>query len=356
MIQCLQNVTHNWVLGLPPQSELTPNTIYFVKTEEGIDMYVTGNTPVPYLVGGGGGTPINLTSPNGTITITNGEQIDVAQSVIDSIVTLHNIFPDLQGGLLNEYYHLSAAEHAYVAEMVLEDKLGDLYSLINLLATPPTYVQPMSVLTGTSGTYEVGASVSVSISQTFTQNDGGAKQSEQILKNGVVVSNSSTFTETLSVPLGNTVYSGKVNYAEGICKPNNLGVIDCNNHILAGQTTSPDRTIVGGYRRYAANVANFPATGVDLRTQLVSTSVVNTANTFSFTTGTTNRRFVIAIPSSKNLVSVINAGTNENLTFTLSSTITTVPDASGTNQSYKVYTLENAVPFSTNYTLNVTLS
>lgn len=56
-------------------------------------------------------------------------------------------------------------------------------------------------------------------------------------------------------------------------------------------------------------------------------------------------------------MSVVNSGTNENLTtgFTLTG-ITTIPDAGGTDRNYKVYIMENAIPFSTNYTINVILS
>jgi len=347
---CLENVVHNWVLGLPAEPEA--RNIYFVKIEGGILTYVTDGQGAPYLVGGGGGSQITLTSPNGTISITNGQDIDISQDILDSIISLHNLFPDLQGGLLDEYYHLNLAQHTYLTNVADNDLIG---LILDAISIPPTYVYPTSVLSGTSGTFEVGTTLSVALTQTFTQNDGGAKISEFISKNGVAFPSGSTLSENITVPLGNTIYSGQVQYAEGDCKNNNVGVETCEGRIPAGHTTSPNKVVIGGFRRYANNIDVFPINGLALRTALIGSSVINTPNTFSFTTGTINKRFIIAIPDTKTLVSAINSGTNETLGFSLSTSITSVPDAAGTNQSYKVYTLENAVPFSSNYTINVTL-
>lgn len=115
-------------------------------------------------------------------------------------------------------------------------------------------------------------------------------------------------------------------------------------------------TVTWQFRYFRGAVATIPTDGESLRTAMLSDSIISNANTFSFTTGTTLKDFVIAIPNHKTLVEAKNAGTNENLPFVLSGTITTVPDAGGTPRAYKVYTLSNAVPFSTNYNINVTLS
>jgi len=249
-------------------------------------------------------------------------------------------------------WHLDLTQYNYLTNVANNDIIG---AIIGAITEPYPYVAPTSSITNVAGTYEVGSTQSISITQTFTQNNGGTKISEVITKNGVTASTTSSFSETLTVPLGNTTYSGSVSYGEGECQINNLGILDCTGHITAGNTTSPPRVVLGALRRYASSVSTLPTTGSGLRTALLGTSVINTANNFTFTTGTTNRRFVIAIPATKTLSTVQNTGTNEFLNFTLSSTITTVPDAAGTNQSYKVYTLENAVPFPNNYTLNVIL-
>jgi len=352
---CLPNVTFHWLLGLP--SPAAPHAFYFILDAPNIKTYITDESGVPYLIGGSGSGDITLTSSDGSIFI-NGYDLTLSQGIIDTIITLHNSFPDLQGGdvSLSEFFHLKMAEHTYLTDVVANDSIGQILDYINLLATPPTYVAPTSSITNVSNTYEVGSTVGIDIIQTFIQNNAGEKTSETITKNGSVVSNTNVFTESLTITAGNTVYSGNVNYEEGDCLPNNIGAEDCTDRIPAGTTTSPQRTVIGALRRYAGSVATLPTTGASLRVTLLGTSVINTANNFTFTTGTTNRRFVIAVPSAKTLVSVQNTGTNEFITFTLNNTITSVPDAAGTNQPYKYYTLENAVPFSTNYTLNVILS
>lgn len=115
-------------------------------------------------------------------------------------------------------------------------------------------------------------------------------------------------------------------------------------------------TVTWNFRYFRGAVSAIPADGAALRTTMLSNSIISNGNTFSFTTGTTLKDFVIAIPNHKTLVEAKNMGTNENLPFVLSDTITTVPDAGGTPRAYKVYTLSNAVPFSSNYNINITLS
>lgn len=107
-------VVHNFVTNNLP-STLFPYNIYFVKVGGSIQMYVTDMNSTPYLIGGSGGD-ITLTSPNGTIAI-NGYGIDVSPSVLNSIITLHNNFPDLQGGT----WHLTEEQHTRVLELIYQN-------------------------------------------------------------------------------------------------------------------------------------------------------------------------------------------------------------------------------------------
>lgn len=107
---------HHWVLGLPANP--APLNIYFVKTSEStVSMYVTNAKGKPFLVSGGGGG-ITLTSPNGTISITDGTKLDISQSVLNDIISLHNLFPDLQGGSPGQYYHLTEAQYLAVLGLI----------------------------------------------------------------------------------------------------------------------------------------------------------------------------------------------------------------------------------------------
>lgn len=71
---CKDNININWVKKLP--KEFCGNTIYFVKTSTGINMYVTNYQGVPFLIGGSssGGGDITITSPNNTISIQQNDQ------------------------------------------------------------------------------------------------------------------------------------------------------------------------------------------------------------------------------------------------------------------------------------------
>lgn len=104
-----ENVVHNWVLGLPQQSELIPHSIYFVLSSEGVQLYTTDANSNAHLVTKD--TEINLSSPNNTVIINNGTEIDVNPNILANIISLHNEFPDLQGGVSGEYYHLTQEEH-----------------------------------------------------------------------------------------------------------------------------------------------------------------------------------------------------------------------------------------------------
>lgn len=297
--ECLDSVLHFWVNSLP--EKLEKHAIYFVKQGQNILMYVTNVKGKAFLVSGGGGTGITLTSPNGTIDITNGSQIDVSETVLGTIVTLHNSFEDLQGGLLNQYYHLTQAEHTYLTEVVQNDSIGALEDAINMLATPPTYFPPTSSLNNITATYEVGSSQNISITQTFVQNDGGAKISETITKNNSVVSTTNTYSETLTVPLGATNYAGTVTYGQGDCKTNNIGIIDCNGRIEAGTVASPTRTITGIYPVFSYKSSS-PITAASMVTAiqsgLATKYLVQSTGTFAINYAPNQEYVAVAYPAS----------------------------------------------------------
>jgi len=356
------------VNGRVPESQLPsyidqvqeyPTRPNFPVTGQSDIIYVAADTSTAYRWSGTTYVQIGSGLVLGTTSSTAGRGDYTQAAYTHSQVTGANPHATTHAQILaplGGQWHLQEAEHDYLADVVANDDIGNIY---NLLRQNPTYVTPVSYIQSSPNvfnSYEVGTSVGVNISQFYTQNNGGNPTSQVIYKNTNTVSTGSTFTETLTVPNGTTAYSGKVFYAQGACLNDNLGQQNCTGRIPSGSTTSPEQIIMGLYRKYGGSVSAFPTNGTNLRTALLSSSVVNSSNTFSFTTGTTNRRFVIAIPATKTLVSAQNTGTNEFLTFTLDNSVTTVPDAANTSVSYKYYTLQNAVPFSNNYTINVTIS
>lgn len=116
-------------------------------------------------------------------------------------------------------------------------------------------------------------------------------------------------------------------------------------------------TINWGYRRYSGSMSSLPTTGNQIRTALLSSSVINTSDSFSFSSGTTNNIFVIAVVG-KIITNVLNTTANENLTsgFILSSEITSTPDGGGNPVATRVYIMQNGSPFPSNQNLQVTLT
>jgi len=267
----------------------------------------------------------------------------------------HNSLLGLQPIDNEDYYHLSQEQYDYLSSLVTNDDIQDIRDDINLLAPIPVYIQPETFITDITSTNESGTSINVNITQDFIQNDAGVLINRSIIKNGITVSTNGSFNETVILPLGTITYLGNANYSQGLCKNNIIGNQNCTGRIEAGNINSNNVILTGISRLFAGSVDVFPVNNTEVRSKLLSQSVVTNSNSLVFTTGTVNRRFVIAIPNNKTLVSAINSGTNERLNFTLDNTITTVPDAGGTNITYKIYKLENAVPFSNNYTINIIL-
>lgn len=121
MINCINNVRHFWVLGLP--DNLDSHSIYFVRTLTGVMTYVTDSHGVAFLIGGDS-TSLTITSPDGSIDIVNTEgnfELQVAADLISRIKEFHNEFTDLQGGAPGEYYHLSESDYTALLDLVSRD-------------------------------------------------------------------------------------------------------------------------------------------------------------------------------------------------------------------------------------------
>ncbi len=137
----------------------------------------------------------------------------------------------------------------------------------------PNYITPTVDMTTPSALQKVGASYGVSLTLTYNQNDGGAITSQSIEKNGVEVSNTNTFAETLLVPIGLTTYKGTVNYAQGPIKDNSIGIPDPVGRIPAG-SKSVTKTVEGVYPLFAATSSITVGTEQSLVSMLVGNNVV----------------------------------------------------------------------------------
>lgn len=223
---------------------------------------------------------------------------------------------------------------------------------------PPTYTDPTSSLSvSPSSTQEIGSTVNYTISPSFTQNDAGALSQVVLKDDGNIVSTQST-TSTFTivgktVQAGSVVLSGEYTYGQGGVKDDNFGNPDPTGRIEAGTITS-NLSVSGAYFNWYGSDSQAPSDSDDIRALGSSFS-----NSFTLNTGNSNTKMIIAIPSTKNLVSVIDQDAlNANITanYILSGTINQVEDGGGNLVSYKVYVLTIASAYSSNHRHNVTLS
>lgn len=215
---------------------------------------------------------------------------------------------------------------------------------------PAVYLPPSATLNNVSQDVENGTTLAqINLQVDFTQRDAGAATAYQILKNGTVIANAaSTSLSNEVIPLGNIMFRGLVDFAQGAVKQNNFGEDDPAGQIQAGQILTNVRTISGTQRSFFGSVASSPLNSAEARSL---TKIKSSSNSFSFYADQKNN--AVIVPQGKNLSSVVSSN-NETLTPQFTSQAITVNDAAGTPQNYTIYNLETAQPLEA--TLNVTLS
>ena len=90
---------------------------------------------------------------------------------------------------------------------------------------------------------------------------------------------------------------------------------------------------------------------------LSTKSFTDSANTFNLNTGTSLRRFVVALPSASSITQVLDLDAlNANITNSYTMSTIQVQDYAGVNTDYKVYIMTNAIPYTDNHRHQVTRS
>ncbi len=236
--------------------------------------------------------------------------------------------------------------------------INDFLKMASQKRIAPVYIAPtLSMAIDQSGTKEVGESVIVNLSTTYNNNDAGAANRTRYYLGASVIEDQSGLatekTHALSVAEGSNTYKVVVDYNAGAVKNDNLGDPWPAGQIPAG-SLEVNRTLSGAFAHfYGANGNTTPTDGASVRALSKSFST-----SFTLNTGATDKVFVIAVPTTKVLDTVIDQDAlNANITasFVLSATVTTVPDASGADVNYNVYVMENAVAFPSNHRLLITL-
>jgi hypothetical protein len=146
---------------------------------------------------------------------------------------------------------------------------------------------------------------------------------------------------------GSNTFNASVSYAEG---PQPLDSVGGNfSTPLAAGSLNSSKSITGRYKQFYGVTDTTPTTSTEVRA-----FSSNYTNTNTFVTPTfSDIKFVIAIPATRNLVSVVTSN-NETITANFVLDTFNVNDASGTPVSYKVYTFTSVTPLGV--TATVTLS
>ena len=201
---------------------------------------------------------------------------------------------------------------------------------------PPTYYQPTAGVSGSpsSGNYEIGSSFSVTLSSSFTQNDAGALTSTVYYKNGSAISgNIAAFS---NITTTQTLYVAK-SYAQGTCKTNNKGTIDCTGRINAGAVNSGSLTYNVFPTYYYGFVTNISPSDAEVRA--AGNSFLSTSRTLSgsLPAPSTSSYIIFAYPSSFGTATITVGGLG--ITFNLTQRV--LVNASGNSQLYNIYISPN---------------
>ena len=204
----------------------------------------------------------------------------------------------------------------------------------------PTYLQPVvSLTTSPAGaTVEMGYNPGlITLSNIFTQNNGGAVTATTYYKNdvslGVGITSNSPGTIT-----SNITYKVIVNYAQGPILNDNLGIPDATGRISAGTATSAYITFTPQSKKYwgASNSQTISNASIISNGEYYSSP---SKAVFGITISGTQFVYYAYPAIGADLTSILVGGFESINSFTKS--IQSVTNASGYTQNYKVYISNN---------------
>ena len=218
------------------------------------------------------------------------------------------------------------------------------------------YTQPIvSLSMPYSSPGETGRVITLTLTPGFTQNDAGAVNQVVFKQDGNIIQTQSDLTPFVigvEAILGDIVMSVEISYDAGVIKLDELGN-PAAGQILAG-TSIASKNFTGGLRKWFGPYGITPPTiGTDIRTLDYSYD-----ETFILQTGNTSLYQVIAVPTTREIVSVIDldaASLDITTAYLLSGSILRVPDGGGTLIDYNVYLSQTALPYSFSHQHSVTL-
>jgi hypothetical protein len=202
----------------------------------------------------------------------------------------------------------------------------------------PTYTAPtVSISSTQSGSYEIGTNINVTLSNTFTQNNGGSATGTTYYKNSVSLG-TGVSTNNHGVLSTSISYSVTVTYGAGTTiLNNNLGTPDATGQIPAGSKSSSLTISPFAYKYWGSSVSN----AIDDATLRAGTNENSGKAKSSFTIPISGSKYIFyAYPASLGVLSSISVGGFDSFdTFT--KTTRDVTNASGYTQSYNIYISNN---------------
>lgn len=312
------------------------------------------------------GSDFVVTSDTDNLIYVNKEQVDDEEKLVQHV--LGNNAKTKQALTVNLGDGGALGGFSTNDEISAGTSLDDIIKKLLIKRIPATYTKPTaSIACPKAGSYEVGTNLEIGITGTFNQNDAGAVTKMQVIKNGATpailesATSPITYTDTLSVPDGDTTYQIVAEYAQGPVKKDNLGEDSSIGRIEADSVRS-SVTKITGFRKafYGAGLGDPAiATSDNIRALGYSVNAVKKGTVFNISVPAGQQYAVFAYPKSIGEVAqVMYVETNDTgagSKFTRSEVSVCGATAEQDAVDYYIYSYKMAVPASANMTFKVTL-
>lgn len=226
----------------------------------------------------------------------------------------------------------------------------------NMLQTiiPPTYISPTLSIVG-SGVLNVesGTNLTLTITPTFTQNDGGTVTNYSVTKNGTSVYTNATvntYSSTAFVIGDETInYQATVTYNSGAIKNDNTGNPSPTGSIPSGSKVSNIISYVGKRNAFYGTLTNtkIPSISSDIRGLSGKTLGITNGSTFNVNVASGTKHICIAYPDTlQGITQIKSVNMNSDIKDVFTLITISVNDANGSNPvNYKVYYYNPATAF-----------
>jgi len=215
-------------------------------------------------------------------------------------------FAKTAGNAANNFAVSDATQPTHAVNKNQMDVLFE--SMKNVIRVAPVYRSPLCYLDNNlNRVVEHGSSLSnLDVNANYNQREGGAATFYEWFKNslpwvGSANSNLSSDFNNITSPITLTV---KAIYEQGPILSDNIGEEYPTGRILAGSVLSSVKTITPKLKAFFGSVASIPTTSAEIRS--LPNSVWFDTNNFDFVVGSAHNIFVIAVPTSRMIVSVID--------------------------------------------------